>query len=49
MGCPYQRPSIPSCLVTKKARDYILKNSGTHFDPQVIETFLTDFADLVKA
>jgi len=32
----------------KKARDYILKNSGTHFDPQVVDTFLTDFTDLVK-
>ena len=31
-----------------KARDYIRENSGTRFDPQVVDMFLNNFADIVK-
>ena len=33
----------------EKARDYIRENSGTYFDPQVVEMFLSNFSELVKA
>ena len=41
------RPYRPAWSKSK-ALDYIRENSGTYFDPQVVEMFLSNFNDLMK-
>jgi PAS domain S-box-containing protein/putative nucleotidyltransferase with HDIG domain len=41
------RPYRPA-WTKEKARGYIRENNGTHFDPQVVEMFLSNLADLIR-